>query len=135
MAKPMPMKVERTQFNNNGQIFGSPFSFQKYGESGLEFSEIFKETAQHADDIAIVRSMTTPVNEHAQGNFLTHTGFPFLGHPSAGSWISYGLGSANQNLPSYVVLQSGNAVPPHGGVGLFSSGFPACPTSGLDNQG
>lgn len=122
-GKPMPVKVERTQFNANGNIFGSPFSFKKHGESGLEFSEIFAETAAHADDIAVVRSMTSSVNEHAQGNFLAHTGFPFLGHPSAGSWISYGLGSANENLPGYCVLQSGGAVPPHGGVGLFSSGF------------
>ncbi len=122
-GQPMPVKVERTQFNNNGKIFGSPFSFKKYGESGLEFSEIFAETAKHADDIAVVRSMTSPVNEHAQGNFMAHTGFPFLGHPTAGAWISYGLGSANENLPSYCVLQSGKAVAPHGGVGLFSSGF------------
>ncbi|MDF1815582.1 MAG: DUF1501 domain-containing protein [Verrucomicrobiales bacterium] len=122
-GEPMPVKVERTQFNANGNIFGSPFSFKKYGESGLDFSEIFSETAQHADDIAVVRSMTSTVNEHAQGNFMAHTGFPFLGHPAAGSWISYGLGSANENLPGYVVLQSGKAVPPHGGVGLFSSGF------------
>ncbi len=122
-GKPMPVKVERTQFNANGNIFGSPFSFKKYGQSGLKFSEIFTETAAHADDIAVVRSMTSSVNEHAQGNFLAHTGFPFLGHPTAGAWISYGLGSANENLPSYVVLQSGAAVAPHGGVGLFSSGF------------
>ncbi|MEO0445272.1 MAG: DUF1501 domain-containing protein [Verrucomicrobiota bacterium] len=122
-GKPMPMKVERTQFNNNGSIFGSPFEFQRYGESGLEISDLFSHTAQMADDIAVVRSMTTTVNEHAQGNFMAHTGFPFLGHPSAGAWISYGLGSANENLPTYVTLQSGKAVPPHGGVGLFSSGF------------
>lgn len=67
--------------------------------------------------------MTTSVNEHAQGNFALHTGFPFLGHPSAGAWISYGLGSANDNLPTYVVLQSGGAVAPHGGVGLFGNGY------------
>lgn len=67
--------------------------------------------------------MTTPVNEHAQGNFAMHTGFPFLGHPSAGAWVSYGLGSANENFPSYVTLESSHAVPPHGGVGLYSSGF------------
>ena len=76
-GKPMPVKVERTQFNANGNIFGSPFSFKKYGESGTEFSEIFAETAAFADDIAVVRSMTSTVNEHAQGNFLAHTGFPF----------------------------------------------------------
>lgn len=122
-GQPMPMKVERTQFNNNGKIFGSPFGFDKYGASGIEISDIFRETARYADDLAVVRSMTSSVNEHAQGNFLAHTGFPFLGHPSAGSWISYGLGAANENLPGYVVLQSGKAVPPHGGVGLFSSGF------------
>ncbi len=67
--------------------------------------------------------MTTPVNEHAQGNFFAHTGFPFMGFPSAGAWMAYGLGSENQDLPGYVVLQSGGAVPPHGGVSLFSNGF------------
>tara|TARA_R110002096_G_scaffold24760_2_gene77907 strand:- start:1548 stop:2942 length:1395 start_codon:yes stop_codon:yes gene_type:complete len=119
----MPMKVERTQFNNNGKIMPSPFAFRNRGESGLPVSEIFEQIGDCADDIAVIRSMTTPVNEHAQGNFMIHSGFPFLGHPSAGAWMSYGLGSANENLPSYVVLQSGHAVAPHGGVGLFSSGF------------
>ena len=119
----MPMKVERTQFNNNGKIMPCPFEFQNRGQSGLEFSDVFPKIGDCADEIAVVRSMTTAVNEHAQGNFAMHTGFPFLGHPSAGAWMSYGLGSANENLPSYVVLQSGHAVPPHGGVGLFSSGF------------
>ncbi|MDA7921318.1 DUF1501 domain-containing protein [Verrucomicrobiales bacterium] len=122
-GKPMPMKVERTQFNNNGQIFGSPFDFKKYGESGMKISEIFSKTAEHADSLALIRSMTTSVNEHAQGNFMAHTGFPFLGHPSAGAWISYGLGSENENLPAYCVLQSGGAATAHGGVGLFSNGF------------
>ncbi|MEC8556880.1 MAG: DUF1501 domain-containing protein [Planctomycetota bacterium] len=122
-GKPMPVKVERTQFNRNGQVFASPFKFEKHGEGGLEVSEIFPHLASCSDHLAVVRSMTTNVNEHAQGNFVMHTGFPFLGHPSAGAWASYGLGSANDNLPSYVVLQSGGAVPPHGGVGLFSNGF------------
>ena len=122
-GKPMPMPVERTQFNNNGQIFGSPFKFSRHGESGLPISDMFPEIATCADHLAVVRSATSSVNEHAQGNFMAHSGFPFLGHPSAGAWMSYGLGSANENLPSYVVLQSGGAVAPHGGVGLFSSGF------------
>ncbi len=119
----MPVAIERTQFNQNGQIFGSPFSFKRHGESGLQISELFPEIATCADHLAVVRSMTTSVNEHAQGNFVMHSGFPFLGHPSAGAWVSYGLGSANENLPAYVVLRSGNAVEPHGGVGLFSNGF------------
>ncbi len=52
-----------------------------------------------------------------------HTGFPFMGHPSAGAWVTYGLGSENQNLPGFVVLRSGDSAVPHGGVGLFSNGF------------
>jgi hypothetical protein len=122
-GQPMPVKIERTQFNNNGTILPSPFEFRQYGQSGLAVSSIFPHLAECADDLAVIRSMTTPVNEHAQGNFAMHTGFPFLGHPSAGAWISYGLGSANENLPSYVTLESGHAVPPHGGAGLYSSGF------------
>ena len=122
-GQPMPVKVERTQFNKNGNVMACPFEFKNCGQSGLPVSDIFSEIGDCADDLAIIRSMTTPVNEHAQGNFAMHTGFPFLGHPSAGAWVSYGLGSANDNLPSYVTLQSGHAVPPHGGVGLFSSGF------------
>lgn len=122
-GKPMPVPVQRTQFNQNGQVMASPFRFSKSGKSGIEVSELFPEIAKVVDKLAIVRSMTTPVNEHAQGNFFMHSGFPFMGHPSAGAWCSYGLGSANENLPSYVVLQSGGAVPPHGGVSLFSNGY------------
>lgn len=122
-GKPMPVKVERTQFNNNGNVMASPFDFQPSGESGLEVSSIFPELASVADELAVVRSMTTAVNEHAQGNYVMHSGFPFIGYPSAGAWVNYGLGSLNENLPGFVVLQSGGAVPPHGGVGLFSSGF------------
>ncbi len=122
-GKSMPVKVERTQFNQNGNVMASPFKFAKRGDSGLEVSDMFPQIAGVADELAVIRSMTTSVNEHAQGNFFMHSGFPFMGHPSAGAWCSYGLGSENQNLPGYVVLQSGNAVPPHGGVALFSNGF------------
>lgn len=123
-GQPMPVKVERTQFNNNGNIFPSPFTFNKFGQSGIEVSSMFPKLAEWCpDDLAVVRSMTTPVNEHAQGNYVMHSGFPFIGHPSAGAWINYGLGSSNRDLPGFVVLQSGGAVVPHGGVGLFSSGF------------
>lgn len=122
-GKPMPVTIERTQFNNNGNIMASPFDFTPSGESGLEISSMFPQLASVADELAVVRSITTPVNEHAQGNFFMHSGFPFMGFPSAGAWCAYGLGSENKNLPGYVVLQSGNAVPPHGGVSLFSNGF------------
>lgn len=122
-GQPMPGKVERTQFNNNGNLMASPFPFRRWGESGLPISSLFPRLGEVADELAVVRSMTTPVNEHAQGNFLMHSGMPFMGHPSAGAWCAYGLGTENENLPGYVVLQSGNATPPHGGVALFSNGF------------
>ena len=122
-GKPMPVTIQRTQFNNNGNVMASPFEFKPHGESGIPVSSMFPEIASLADELAVVRSMTSPVNEHAQGNFFMHTGFPILGHPTAGAWCSYGLGSENEDLPAYVVLQSGSAVPPHGGVGLFSNGF------------
>lgn len=122
-GKSMPVAVERTQFNRNGNVMASPFKFLPAGQSGIPVSELFPELATVADQLAVVRSMTSPVNEHAQGNFFMHSGFPFMGHPTAGAWCSYGLGSANANLPAYVVLQSGGAVPPHGGVSLFSNGF------------
>lgn len=122
-GEPMPMKVERTQFNNNGNVMASPFRFTPRGQSGLPVSDLFPELGGEADELAVIRSMTSPVNEHAQGNFFMHTGFPIMGYPSAGAWCAYGLGSETENLPGYVVLQSGSAVPPHGGVSLFTNGF------------
>ncbi len=122
-GRPMPMKVERTQFNNNGNIMPSPFTFAPAGKSGLPVSSMFPQLAEVADELAVIRSMTSKVNEHAQGNFFMHTSFPILGYPSAGAWIAYGLGTENQELPAYVVLQSGGAVAPHGGVSLFSNAF------------
>ncbi len=122
-GQPMPVPIERTQFNNNGNIMASLWKFRRYGQSGLPVSDLFPHIGSCADDLAVIRSMTTPVSEHAQGNFFIHTGFPFLGHPSAGAWVSYGLGSESRDLPGYVVLQSSIAGIPHGGVSLFSSGF------------
>ena len=122
-GQPMPVPVKPTMFNNNGNLMGSPWEFKPRGQSGLVMSELFPQIAACADDLAVIRSMTSKVNEHAQGNYFFHTGFPFMGHPSAGAWVNYGLGSENQNLPGFVVLQSGGAVAPHGGVGLFSNGY------------
>ena len=122
-GKPMPVKVERTQFNRNGNVFPAQFEFNKHGHSGLEVSSMFPHLAKQADELAVIRSMTSKVNEHAQGNFFMHSGFPFMGHPSAGAWCSYGLGTENNNLPGYVVLRSGGASIPHGGVSLYGSGY------------
>ena len=122
-GQPMPVPVKPTMFNENGNIMGSQWEFKKRGQSGMEISEMFPLIAECADDLALIRSMTSKVNEHAQANYAFHTGFPFMGHPSAGAWVSYGLGAENKDLPGFVVLQSGGAVAPHGGVGLFSSGY------------
>jgi hypothetical protein len=122
-GQPMPVPVQPTMFNNNGNIFPSPWAAAPRGQSGLVMTDLFPQLAACADDLTFVRSMTTKVNEHAQGNYMFHTGFPFMGHPSAGAWISYGLGSSNADLPSFVVLQSGGAALPHGGVGVFSAGY------------
>jgi uncharacterized protein (DUF1501 family) len=122
-GKPMPMKIERTQFNINGNIFGSPFPFTQYGDCGLPVSSMFPHVGSCADDLAVIRSMTSTVNEHAQGNYFFHTGTPLMGRPSAGAWVSYGLGTESENLPAFVVLQSGGARAPHGGAGLYSNGF------------
>ncbi|MEW4565897.1 DUF1501 domain-containing protein [Bremerella sp. JC770] len=122
-GQPMPGTVERTQFDAVGNILSSPWKSRPYGDSGIEMTELFPKLADHVDDLAIVRSVTANFSEHAQGNFFIHTGFPFLGHPSAGAWVAYGLGTSNPQLPPYVVLRTDKAGIPHGGVSLFGNGF------------
>jgi len=120
-GKPMPVPIKPTVFNNNGNIMASPWEFRNYGECGLPVSDLFPHVAQCADDLAVVRSMTSIANEHAQGNYFIHTGFSLAGYPSAGAWVNYGLGSENDNLPGYVVLASGGS--PLGGIGIYGNGF------------
>ena len=98
-GKPMPVPVKPTMFNSNGNIMASPWEFKNYGECGLPVSDLFPQMAQCADDLAVIRSMTSIANEHAQGNYFLHTGFSLAGYPSAGAWVNYGLGSENDNLP------------------------------------
>ncbi|MBL9169751.1 MAG: DUF1501 domain-containing protein [Verrucomicrobiales bacterium] len=120
-GKPMPVPVRPTMFNQNGNIMASPWEFQNHGRSGLPISELFPHIATCADDLAVIRSMTSIANEHAQGNYFLHTGFSLAGFPSAGAWTSYGLGSENQNLPAFVVLASGGS--PLGGINNYGNGF------------
>ena len=105
-GQPMPVPVKPTMFNNNGNIMASPWEAKPRGQSGVVMTDLFPKLAGLADDLAVIRSMTTKVNEHAQGNYAFHTSFPFMGHPSAGAWVSYGLGVENENLPGFVVLQA-----------------------------
>ncbi len=120
-GKPFPKSIDATQFDQNGTTFASPFKFHTHGQSGLEISELFPHLSKHADDLCIVRSMQAEFSEHSQACLYLHCGHPLQGRPSFGSWIGYGLGSENKNLPEYVVLNGG--VMPIGGVENFSNAF------------
>ena len=97
-------KLQRTQRNRVGDIFASPFEFQKHGQSGQDISELFPHVARHADDLCVIRSMVGEVANHSPGLLLTNTGHSTLPRPSVGSWLLYGLGTESEDLPGYVVL-------------------------------
>jgi hypothetical protein len=120
-GQPFKMKIEPTQFNNIGKTLACPWKFQNYGKSGIPVSELFPHVAQHVDDLAIVRSMTSNFSEHTNANYFLHTGSGMQGRPSMGAWFGYGLGSECQELPGFVVL-NGGLIPP-GGLDNFNSGF------------
>jgi hypothetical protein len=90
-----------------GALYPSPFKFEKYGQSGLEISELFAKTAQHADDLCIIRSMHANVPNHEPSLLLMNTGEARLVRPSMGSWLTYGLGTVNQNLPAFIAMCPG----------------------------
>jgi hypothetical protein len=110
-----------TFFGNPGPLLRSPFAFRQHGQSGAWVSEIHPAVAQHVDRIAFVKSCFAESNNHAPAMFHMNTGFTRAGFPSAGSWITYGLGSENRNLPGFVVL--GNRRGSKGGPVNWSNGF------------
>ena len=114
-------KVDATQFDNIGKILKSPWDFKQYGECGMPVSELFPHIATCVDDLALIRSMTSQFPEHTNANYFLHTGSGFQGRPSMGSWMNYGLGSENKDIPGYVVLDGG-LIPP-GGLDNFKNGF------------
>ena len=87
-----------------GHLMQSPFEFQKHGQSGLEISSLFPHTAKFADDLCVIRSLYTDTAAHASGCLQMNTGSVLIGKPSLGSWLSYGLGTLNDSLPSFVVM-------------------------------
>lgn len=87
-----------------GSAFPSPFKFEKHGQSGIEISEVFPLLAQHVDDMAIIRSMQTAVPSHEIAMLTMNTGEARFSRPSVGSWVTYGLGTENQNLPGFIAL-------------------------------
>jgi hypothetical protein len=116
-------KGERFAFiKGTPKILASPYKFAKHGESGHEFSELTPNFAAISDDLAMVRSMHTTQFNHAPAQIFMSSGHSLVGRPSFGSWLSYGLGSMNEDLPAFVVLLSG-PYGPDGGASLWSSGF------------
>jgi hypothetical protein len=99
-AIPITLKTER----RTGAAFPSPFEFKKYGQSGTEISEIFAPLGEHADDMCVIRSMMSDIPNHEPSLMMMNCGEVRQVRPSFGSWITYGLGSENQNLPGFIVL-------------------------------
>jgi hypothetical protein len=120
-GKPPPGEVADDE-NRTSYLMGSPFKFSRHGESGLEFSEVLPGIARHADDIAVIRSMFTEHRNHEQAIWMANTGLVVSGRPNIGSWVAYGLGTENQNLPAYVSLPDPNGLPVDG-VRNWSSGW------------
>jgi hypothetical protein len=105
-----------------GPLMKCPFKWRRHGQSGRWVSEVFAEVARHVDDMAFLMAMTSKTNVHGPASYLQNTGFLAPGFPSMGSWISYGLGTLNENLPAYVVIPDHRGLP-YNNTGNFSSGF------------
>ena len=105
-GKRLPVRNLRTE-RKTGHAMGSPFDFSRFGESGIEVSELFAKTAEHVDQMAIIRSMHADVPNHEPSLMLMNCGDGRLPRPSVGAWINYGLGSENQNLPGFIVMCPG----------------------------
>ena len=118
-GQPMPtgnLKTER----KTGSLLGSPFKFNRYGKSGIEVSEIFPKLGECIDDCCVIRSMYTDIPNHEPSLFMMNCGTRVPGRPSMGSWLTYGLGSENQNLPGFIVLCPGYPIV---GPQLWTSAF------------
>ena len=118
-GQPIPGDYPKAK-QERGTLMQSPFSFSRYGQSGLEVSELFAKTAAHIDDICVIRSMQTDLPAHPQAILQMNSGRIIPGFPSWGSWITYGLGSENRNLPGFISMCAGV---PDVGPNLWSSAF------------
>lgn len=118
-GQPLPYPVPKTEFAT-GNLMRSPFTFKKYGQSGLPVSDIFPRIGESIDDFCVIRSMQTDIPNHAPSMTMMNSGQNQPGRPCLGSWLVYGLGTENQNLPGFVVLCPGLPV---GGAPLWSSAF------------
>jgi Protein of unknown function (DUF1501) len=101
---------------------GSPFRFQQYGASGRYISELLPNLAKHVDDLAFIHGIEVDNQNHGPATLHVNTGSPFPGSPSVGAWIQYGLGSVNENLPGYVVIQDPRGAPTNGAA-VWGNGY------------
>ena len=122
-GKPLPGEEGYVSFQGkNGNLMRSPWDFARAGECGKPMSTLLPHMSAHADDIAFVHAMTSKSNTHGPGCIFMNTGHPQEGFPSAGAWMSYALGSANDNLPTYVAIPDIRGEPPNGKAN-WSNGF------------
>lgn len=121
----------------SARVMASPREFTRYGQAGIEFSDWVPNLGACADDLCVVRSAFTTVSNHDPGQMLLNCGSPLFGHPSMGSWATYGLGSESQELPGYVVMLSNSGKGVDAGSALWSNGFLPSEYRGvtLRNQG
>jgi hypothetical protein len=119
-GQPLPGGTIATE-RKTGALMRSPFAFKKYGHVGMDVSELFPHVGECADDICFIRSVYTDIPNHEPSMLMMNTGHTQVGRPSLGSWLTYGLGSENQNLPGFVVLCP--EVPTTVGPPLWNSAF------------
>ena len=125
-GEPLPGEENLVSFQGkNGNLMAPPWEFVACGESGKRISSLLPHMAQHVDDIAFIHSMTSKTNTHGPGCVLMNTGRVQEGFPSAGAWLSYALGSANENLPTYVALPDVRGEPPNGKANWSNGYLPA----------
>lgn len=116
----LPMENLRTE-RKTGAAFATPFVFQPHGQSGLEISDLFPHLAVHADDLCVIRSMQANLPNHEPSLMLMNCGDQVMSRPSVGSWVTYGLGTENQNLPGFIAMCPGGY--PIKGAENWQSGF------------
>ncbi len=126
-GQPLPFDKPRVQFAPTGKLLGSPWSFSQHGDCGLPVSELFPHTARHADDLCVINSVHGTNAAHGGALLKLHTGSDSFVRPSIGSWVSYGLGTENSNLPAFVTICPTLA---HGGVKNWGSAFLPAPFQG-----
>ena len=119
-GKPLPFSKPRVVSSKTGELLKSPFRFRRYGQSGLHVSELFPHVARHVDELCVINSIHGSNSRHGAALLELHTGSDTFVRPSMGSWLVYGLGSENENLPGYITICPSLT---HGGANNWGSAF------------